>query len=159
MMSVDKVRVYFESEGFDKTIIEPELSSATVELAAQALGCEAARIAKTLSFYVGGKPILIVTAGDVKVDNRKYRELFHEKAHMIPPNEVEESVGHAPGGVCPFAVKSEVTTYLDVSLKRFITVFPAAGSGNSAVEFTPDELFVCSKSAAWIDVCKMKEEA
>lgn len=157
-MSVDKVKAYFKSIGVDKTIIEPQLSSATVELAAAALGCEAARIAKTLSFYVEGKPILIVAAGDVKVDNHKYREQFHEKAHMIPSNEVEQAVGHAPGGVCPFAVNNEVKTYLDVSLKRFTTVFPAAGSGNSAVEFMPDELAVCAKSLAWIDVCKLKEE-
>lgn len=157
-MSVEKVRAYFKSIGADKTIIEPEMSSATVELAAQALGCEAARIAKTLSFYIGGKPALIVTAGDVKVDNHKFREQFHEKAHMIPSSEVEAAVGHAPGGVCPFAVNSDVKTYLDSSLKRFKTVFPAAGSGNSAVEFTPDELAVCAKNLAWIDVCKLKEQ-
>ncbi len=157
-MSVEKVKAYFKSIGVDKTIIEPEMSSATVELAARALGCEAARIAKTLSFYVSGKPILIVTAGDVKVDNHKFREQFHEKAHMIPSCEVEQTVGHAPGGVCPFALNDGVKTYLDSSLKRFKTVFPAAGSGNSAVEFSLDELFVCAKSLAWIDVCKSKEE-
>ena len=138
----------------EKRILEFDVSSATVELAAQAVGCEPERIAKTMSFLVNEEVILIVTAGDVKIDNKKYKQYFHAKAKMIPFEEVEEYIGHAPGGVCPFAVKEGVRTYLDESLKRFETVYPAAGSANSAVRLTPQELEQCIENVTWIDVCK-----
>lgn len=130
-------------------------SSATVEEAALAVGCEPARIAKTMSFLLSGeKPILIVTAGDAKVDNKKFKAVFHEKAKMIPPDSVEAFTGHAPGGVCPFAVPEGVNVYLDVSMKRFPEIYPAAGSSNSAVRLTPQELETASGGAEWIDACK-----
>lgn len=138
----------------EERILEFDVSSATVELAAQAVGCEPERIAKTMSFLVNEEVILIVTAGDVKIDNKKYKQYFHAKAKMIPFEEVEEYIGHAPGGVCPFAVKEGVRTYLDESLKRFETVYPAAGSANSAVRLTPQELEQCIENVTWIDVCK-----
>ena len=134
--------------------MEFPVSSATVELAAQALGCEPCRIAKTLSFLVGEDPILIVTAGDVKIDNSKYRAQFGKKAKMLKPDQVEKMVGHAVGGVCPFAVKEGVKVYLDESLKRFQTVFPACGSSNSAIELTIPELEEVSGYLGWVDVCK-----
>ena len=130
------------------------MSSATVALAAQALGCEPCRIAKTMSFLVDGHAILIVTAGDVKIDNAKYKAQFGCKAKMLTPDEVEAMIGHAVGGVCPFAVNDGVTVYLDDSLKRFTTVFPACGSGNSAIELTIAELEQYSGYVSWIDVCK-----
>lgn len=129
-------------------------SSATVELAAEAVGCEPARIAKTLSFKVGDTPILIVAAGDAKIDNPKYKAQFHTKAKMLTREEVEEKIGHAVGGVCPFAVNEGVEIYLDESLKRFETVYPAAGSSNSAIQMTMEELEKYSGSSRWIDVCK-----
>lgn len=129
-------------------------SSATVELAAEAVGCEPARIAKTLSFKVGDTPILIVAAGDAKIDNPKYKAQFHTKAKMLTREEVEEKIGHAVGGVCPFAVNEGVEIYLDKSLKRFETVYPAAGSSNSAIQMTMEELEKYSGSSRWIDVCK-----
>ena len=132
-------------------------SSATVEAAAIAVGCEPARIAKTMSFLVGDEAILIVAAGDVKIDNKKYKEFFHQKAKMIPFDEVEKYVGHAPGGVCPFVIPEGVKVYLDVSLKRFEIVYPAAGTGSSAVELSVDELAKYSKMQEWIDVCKLVE--
>ena len=135
-------------------IRELDESSATVELAAQALGCEPCRIAKTLSFSVNGSPILIVAAGDAKIDNPKYKAQFGVKARMLTPDEVESLVGHAVGGVCPFGIRAGVTVYLDESLKRFATVFPACGSGNSAIELTIPELETYSGFTAWIDVCK-----
>lgn len=138
----------------EERILEFDVSSATVELAAQAVGCEPERIAKTMSFLVNEEVILIVTAGNVKIDNKKYKQYFHAKAKMIPFEEVEEYIGHAPGGVCPFAVKEGVRTYLDESLKRFETVYPAAGSANSAVRLTPQELEQCIENVTWIDVCK-----
>lgn len=138
----------------EERILEFDVSSATVELAAQAVGCEPERIAKTMSFLVNEEVILIVTAGDVKIDNKKYKQYFHAKAKMIPFEEVEGYIGHAPGGVCPFAVKEGVRTYLDESLKRFETVYPAAGSANSAVRLTPQELEQCIENVTWIDVCK-----
>ena len=138
----------------EERILEFDVSSATVELAARAVGCEPERIAKTMSFLVNEEVILIVTAGDVKIDNKKYKQYFHAKAKMIPFEEVEEYIGHAPGGVCPFAVKEGVRTYLDESLKRFETVYPAAGSANSAVRLTPQELEQCIENVTWIDVCK-----
>ena len=153
-MSVDKVKEYFGAFGIKDRVIELDLSSATVALAAKALGCEEARIAKTMSFDANGKIILIVCAGDVKIDNAKYKYRFSTKAKMLPPNEVEEKVGHGVGGVCPFAVKEGVNVYLDESLKRFKTVFPACGSSNSAIELTIEELEKYSEYIEWIDVCK-----
>lgn len=153
-MSFDKVKQYFESKGAGDKVLWLEHSSATVELAAEAIGCEPARIAKTLSFLIGEYPILIVTAGDVKVDNKKYKEIFHTKAKMIPGELVEDLIGHAPGGVCPFAIKENVKVYLDDSLKRFEIVYPDAGSGNSAVRLTLPELEHFSGSSEWIDICK-----
>lgn len=153
-MSITKVKEYFKSFGIESKVIELEQSSATVELAAAAIGCEAERIAKTLSFLVNGKGVLIVVAGDAKVDNRKYREEFHEKAKMIPAEDVETIIGHAPGGVCPFGINEKVDVYLDISIKRFSTVYPAAGSGNSAIELDITELEKYSNSKKWVDVCK-----
>lgn len=153
-MSFDKVKQFFEEQGAGDKVLWLEHSSATVELAAEAVGCEPARIAKTLSFLVEDRPILILTAGDVKVDNKKYKELFHAKAKMIPGDLVEELVGHAPGGVCPFVIKDGIDVYLDASLKRFDIVYPAAGSGNSAVRLTIPELEHFSSFKEWIDICK-----
>ena len=153
-MAIEKVKEYFSPYGLEDRVQEFEVSSATVELAAQALHCEPCRIAKTLSFLVNGNPILIVAAGDAKIDNPKYKARFVAKAKMLSPEEAKELVGHAVGGVCPFAVHEGVTVYLDESLKRFETVFPACGSSNSAIELTIKELEQYSAFAAWIDVCK-----
>ncbi len=153
-MSIEKVRAYFAAQGIENRIQEFPVSSATVELAAQALGVEGKRIAKTLSFLVGDQCVLIVAAGDAKVDNSKYKAQFHTKAKMLPHDLVPEYVGHAVGGVCPFAVKEGVAVYLDESLRRFETVFPAAGSANSAIELTIPELERYAQTAQWIDVCK-----
>ena len=153
-MSIEKVKTYFGAFGMEDRILEPEASSATVEEAANALGCEPARIAKTMSFLTGNGPILIVMAGDARTDNKKFKDEFHEKARMIPWDQVEELTGHAPGGVCPFAANSGVAVYLDESLKRFTTVFPAAGSGNSAIELTLPELEKQSLSKKWICISK-----
>lgn len=157
-MAIEKVKEYFKKYGLEDHIREFEVSSATVELAAEALQCEPCRIAKTLSFMVNGSPILIVTAGDARIDNRKYKESFEVKAKMLTPEEVEALVGHAVGGVCPFAVNEDVTVYLDESLKRFQTVFPACGSSNSAIELTIEELEKYSAFVSWVDVCKDCEE-
>ena len=153
-MSIEKVRAYFAAQGIENRIQEFPVSSATVELAAQALGVEGKRIAKTLSFLVGDQCVLIVAAGDAKVDNSKYKAKFHTKAKMLPHDLVPEYVGHAVGGVCPFAVKEGVAVYLDESLRRFETVFPAAGSANSAIELTIPELERYAQTTQWIDVCK-----
>ncbi len=153
-MAIEKVKEYFSQYGIEDRVQEFEVSSATVELAALALHCEPCRIAKTLSFLVNGDPILIVAAGDAKIDNPKYKARFAAKAKMLSPEEAKELVGHAVGGVCPFAVNEGVTVYLDESLKRFETVFPACGSSNSAIELTIKELEQYSAFAAWIDVCK-----
>lgn len=154
-MSIDKVRSYFRNLGMEQRVLEFEVSSATVELAAVAVGCEPARIAKTLSFMVGDKPNLIVAAGDAKIDNPKYKAQFGTKAKMLTPDEVAERVGHAVGGVCPFAINEGVDVYLDASLKRFETVYPACGSSNSAIGLTISELERVSEHfVAWIDVCK-----
>lgn len=153
-MSIEKVRAYFAAQGIEDRIQEFPVSSATVELAAQALGVEGKRIAKTLSFLVGDQCVLIVAAGDAKVDNPKYKAQFHTKAKMLPHDLVPEYVGHAVGGVCPFAVKEGVAVYLDESLRRFETVFPAAGSANSAIELTIPELVRYAQTTQWIDVCK-----
>ena len=139
-MSIEKVRAYFRELGMEERIMEFEVSSATVELAAQALNCEPCRIAKSLSFKIGEEPILIVTAGDVKTDNRKYKDTFGVKAKMLTHEEAASLIGHAVGGVCPFAVNDGVKVYLDESLKRFETVYPACGSSNSAIELTIAEL-------------------
>lgn len=153
-MSIEKVKAYFTGFGMADRVMEFDVSSATVELAALALGCESCRIAKTLSFLVDGRPILVVTAGDAKIDNPKYKARFGAKAKMLTPQEAETLVGHPVGGVCPFAVHEGVAVYLDESLKRFRTVFPACGSGNSAIELTIPELERYSNVAAWVDVCK-----
>ncbi len=153
-MSIERVREYFRSLGREQDILEFPVSSATVELAAQAVGVIPARIAKTLSFLVEDGCVLVVAAGDAKVDNSKYKAFFHTKAKMLTPEQAVEMTGHAVGGVCPFANPQGVKTYLDVSLRRFDTVFPAAGSSNSAIELTCPELEQYSGSLAWIDVCK-----
>ena len=153
-MSIERVREYFRSQGREQDILEFPVSSATVELAAQAVGVIPARIAKTLSFLVEDGCVLVVAAGDAKGDNSKYKAFFHTKAKMLPPEQAVEMTGHAVGGVCPFANPQGVKTYLDVSLQRFDTVFPAAGSSNSAIELTCPELEQYSGSLAWIDVCK-----
>lgn len=154
-MSIEKVRTYFAQFGREGDIREFEVSSATVELAAQAVGVEPARIAKTLSFLVEAKCVLVVCAGDTKIDNAGFKHTFHTKAKMLTPEQVVDFTGHAIGGVCPFAVDTaRVTTYLDESLKRFQTVFPAAGSSNSAIELNMEELERFSQAAGWVDVCK-----
>ena len=156
-MSIVKVREYLKDFGADGRILEFPVSSATVELAAKALGTAPARIAKTLSFRLASGVILVVLAGDAKTDNRKYRETFGEKARMLDREEAEALVGHAVGGVCPFAVNDGVKVYLDVSLKRFATVFPAAGTRNSAVEVTLPQLEAASQPAGWVDVSQIME--
>lgn len=153
-MAIESVRQYLKQWNADQEIKEFDASSATVELAAQALGCEGKRIAKTLSFELKETCILIVAAGDAKVDNAKYKAEFGAKARMLTAQEVEEKTGHAVGGVCPFAVKAGVTVYLDKSLKRFDTVFPACGSSNSAIELTIPRLEEYSGYKKWVDVCK-----
>lgn len=154
-MSIDKVREYFKTKGMEERIQEFESSSATVALAAKALHCEESRIAKTLSFHIGEKVILIVAAGDAKIDNAKYKAQFGTKAKMLSFEEAEPLIGHAVGGVCPFAVNEGIETYLDLSLKRFDTVFPACGSANSAIELSIQELEQYSGFVTWIDVCKI----
>ena len=154
-MAIERVKAFFKERGMAERIQEFEVSSATVQLAAQALHCEPCRIAKTLSFLVDGKPILIVAAGDAKIDNPKYKTQFGAKAKMLTPEEVETLVGHAVGGVCPFGINDGVAVYLDKSLKRFETVFPACGSSNSAIELTIPELEEHSGSGQWIDVTKL----
>lgn len=156
-MSIEKVREFFKPYGLEAAIMEFDVSSATVELAAVALGCAPERIAKTLSFALGDRVILIVTAGDVKIDNAKYKAQFGAKARMLLPQEVALKTGHAAGGVCPFAVPDGVAVYLDVSLKRFATVFPACGSSNSAIEMSPADLEKYARPAGWIDVCKNRQ--
>ena len=153
-MAIEKVREYFKQWGMEDQILEFEVSSATVELAAQALHCEGKRIAKTLSFMLEEGPILIVAAGDARIDNAKYKAYFNKKAKMLTPEEAETLIGHAVGGVCPFGINAGVVVYLDESLKRFDTVFPACGSGNSAIELTPEALYKYANAKCWIDVCK-----
>lgn len=157
-MSIEKGKEYFRRFGMEDRVREFPVSSATVELAAQALGVEGARIAKTLSFTVGEQPILILMAGDVKVDNKKYKEKFHVKAKMMSAEQLDEFVGHKIGGVCPFGIKDGVDVYLDESLKRFETVFPAVGSSNSAIELTIPELEKYSNCKEWICISKMQNE-
>ena len=155
-MAIETVREYFKKFGIEDRIREFDVSSATVELAAKALGCEPCRIAKTLSFDVQGGAVLVVCAGDAKISNPKFKAQFQTKAKMLAYDEVERLVGHAVGGVCPFAVNDGVQVYLDRSLERFDTVFPACGSANSAVELTIDELERYSSFAAWVDVCQVQ---
>lgn len=153
-MSIEKVRAYFKEKGIEGRIREFAISSATVPLAAKALNCEESRIAKTLSFHVGERVILVVTAGDAKINNAKYKAQFGTKAKMLSHDEAEPLLGHAVGGVCPFAVKEGVEVYLDVSMQRFSTVFPACGSSNSAIELSLKELEEYSGFVKWVDVCK-----
>lgn len=157
-MAIEKVREYFKSFGMEDRILEFQTSSATVELAAEAAGCEPARIAKTLSFKVNDACVLIVAAGDAKVDNSKYKAQFQTKAKMLSADEALTMIGHAVGGICPFAVNAGVKVYLDVSMKRFATVFPACGSSNSAIELTIAELERYSNYIEWVDVCKSWQE-
>ena len=157
-MAIDKVREYFKQFGIEDRILEFPVSSATVELAAVAVGTKPERIAKSMSFMLDDGPIVVVMAGDARVDNRKFKDTFHKKAKMLTFEEAENLVGHAPGGVCSFAVNDGVKCYLDESLRRFTTVFPACGSSNSAIEFTCEELekYSCPP-ASWVDVCKLPE--
>ena len=159
-MSIQKVREYFKQFGIEDRIREFDVSSATVELAAVAVGVEGARIAKSMSFKVGEEPIIIVVAGDAKVDNSRYKAQFHTKAKMLTHEEAHELIGHDVGGVCPFALPADVKTYLDESLRRFDTVFPAVGSAASAIELTCDQLERCcgTNFVSWVDVCKGWQE-
>ena len=156
-MSIEKGRAYFRTLGIEDRVLEFDVSSATVELAAKAVGVEGARIAKTLSFKAPEGCILILAAGDARIDNHRFKETFHMKAKMLTADEVLELVGHPVGGVCPFGCNEGVPVYLDESLKRFETVFPAVGSANSAIELNLDELFRYSKAIEWVNVCKLPE--
>ena len=156
-MSIEKVKAYFKRFNMEDKVIVLEQSSATVELAAKALGIEEARIAKTMSFLIDENPILVVAAGDTKIDNKKYKEKFHTKAKMIPFDFVEKYIGHTPGGVCPFGINDNINVYLDNSLKRFQTVFPAAGSSNSATKLNITGHTKYSNSEEWVDICKIRE--
>ncbi len=156
-MSIEKGRAYFRHFGMEDRVREFDVSSATVELAALALGVDGARIAKTLSFKKDDSCILILAAGDARIDNHKFKEKFHMKAKMLAPDEVLSLVGHPVGGVCPFGINDGIDVYLDESLKRFETVFPAVGSGNSAIELDLDELYKYSNAIEWLDVCKLPE--
>ena len=153
-MSIAAVKEYFKKFGLETQVREFEISSATVELAAQALDVRPERIAKTLSFSQGESCILVVTAGDARVDNQKFKATFSMKARMLAPDEVLRLTGHAVGGVCPFAIPENIPVYQDESLKRFETVFPACGSSNSAIELTCSELFKFANAVEWVDVCK-----
>ena len=153
-MAIEPVKAYFKTLGIEEKVMELDTSSATVELAANALGVVPGRIAKTLSFKTDENAILVVTAGEAKIDNSKFKQAFGTKAKMLTPDEVIEKVGHAVGGVCPFAIHENVPVYLDISMKRFDTIFPACGSSNSAIELTCGELFEYSKAIKWVDVCK-----
>ena len=157
-MAIEKVKAYFRNYGMEERVLELDMSSATVELAAQALHCQPERIAKTLSFLVDGRAVLVVAAGDAKIDNAKYKAQFAAKAKMLSPQEAEAMVGHAVGGVCPFGIPDTVSVYLDESMRRFETVFPAAGSSNSAIELNMEELMRYSCAKEWIDVCKGWQE-
>jgi len=156
-VSIEKGRAYFRALGIEERVLEFDVSSATVELAAKALGVEGARIAKTLSFKAPDGCLLVLAAGDARTDNHKFKDTFHVKAKMLTADEVLELVGHPVGGVCPFGCNEGVPVYLDESLKRFETVFPAVGSANSAIELNLDELYRYSKALGWVDVCKLPE--
>lgn len=157
-MALETAKAYLEERGYGDRIQVFDVSSATVELAAMAVGTEPARIAKSLTFKVDEKPVMILAAGDAKINNPKYKAFFHKKAKMLTREEVNEFIGHDVGGVCPFGIKDGVDVYLDVSMKRFDKVYPACGSANSAVELTPDELEAISGCNGWIDVCSIPEE-
>ncbi len=157
-MAIDKVKAYFETFSIADRIIEFDVSSATVELAAQALKVAGQRIAKTLSFRKEDGCLLVVTAGDAKVDNAKFKQTFQMKARMLSPDDALRLTGHAVGGICPFAVNEGIEIYLDVSLKRFATVFPACGSSNSAIELTLEELELYAQTQQWVDVCALPVE-
>lgn len=156
-MAIEKVREFFKSYGIEDRIREFDVSSATVALAAEALGCEPGKIAKSLSFKVGEGAILIIASGNARVDNHKYKETFGTKAKMLTPDEAETLIGHAVGGVCPFAINDGVKVYLDNSLRAYDTIFPACGSSNSAIELTIGELEKYSRPVAWVDVTKQPE--
>lgn len=156
-MSLEKAKEHLSEYGRDRDVLEFDVSSATVELAAKAIGCAPERIAKTLSFMVDDGVALVVCAGDARVANPKFKEAFHYKAKMVDPEKAEELIGHAVGGVCPFGVNDGCKIYLDESLRRFETVFPACGSSNSAIELTPDELEELTPGSTWVDVCKLPE--
>ena len=158
-MAIEAVKAFFRQHGMENRILESAQSSATVALAAQAFGTEERRIAKSLSFLLGDKAILVVAAGDAKVSNQKYRARFGAKAKMLTPEQVHDMIGHDVGGVCPFAINENVDVYLDETLRRFQTVFPACGSSNSAIELTLPELETYSGSKGWVDVCKLPDEA
>lgn len=153
-MSIEKAKAYLGSWGLEDQVREFDVSSATVELAAKALGTQEKRIAKTMSFHLGDRDILIVAAGDARIDNRKFKDFFKTKARMIPPHEVKERIGYDVGGVCPFGINPGISVYLDCSLKRFSTVFPACGTASSAVELSPDRLQEILPESQWVDVCK-----
>ncbi|WP_301872147.1 YbaK/EbsC family protein [uncultured Dialister sp.] len=153
-MSFERVKNYLAPFGLADRCIDLKDSSATVALAAQALGTEEARIAKTMSFLLDDTPLIVVVAGDARVDNHKFKEIFHKKAKMIPGADCEKYIGHRPGGVCPFDLPDTVPVYLDVSMKRFDIVYPAAGTDHSAVKLTLEELEKASRSRGWVDVCK-----
>lgn len=155
-MGIEQARAYLRQWGIQDQILEFDSSSATVELAAQALRCEPGRIAKTLSFLVDGHAVLIVAAGDTKIDNAKFKAQFHTKAKMLTPEQAVELVGHAIGGVCPFGVNEGVRVYLDLSLQRFDIVYPACGSSNSAIALSPSQLERYSGCLGWVDVCKLR---
>ncbi len=154
-MAFENVKKYFDQVGMGSRIKVMEQSTATVEQAANAIGCAPEKIAKTMSFLLGEEAILVVTAGDARVDNKKFKTTFGQKAKMIPGELVESYIGHKPGGVCPFAINSNVNVYLDISLKRFEVIYPAAGSSQSAVELSLDELEHHSASKDWVDVCNV----
>ncbi|NLY20253.1 MAG: YbaK/EbsC family protein [Tissierellia bacterium] len=153
-MSIERARKYFSEMGIEDRVREFEVSSATVEKAAEAVGCEPMRIAKSLSFMIKGVPTIVVVAGEARIDNRKFKDEFLAKAKMIDPNELEELVGHEMGGICPFGIKDGVDVFLDISLKLFETVFPACGSDNSAIELSIEEMEKYSNYIKWVDVCK-----
>lgn len=157
-MSIERARAHLSKYNLQDRIREFDVSSATVELAAAALGVEGARIVKTLSYLVDGNAVLIAAAGDIRVDNRKFKDTFHTKAKMLTAEQAGEMIGHNVGGVCPFGVNEGVKVYIDVSVKRFETVFPAAGSSNSAVELTIPELEMASEAVGWVDLAKVVEE-
>ena len=158
-MAFEEAKAYLDERGYGERVRVFDVSSATVELAALAVGTEPERIAKSLTFLVEDRPVMILAAGDVKIDNGKYKGYFHKKARMLTREEVHEMIGHDVGGVCPFGIKDGVDVYLDVSLKRFDKVYPACGSANSAVELTPEELETLSGGRKWIDVCRIPETA
>ncbi len=158
-MSLDKTRAHLKEYGLENRIRELDQSSATVELAAAAIGCEPGMIAKTMAFIQNEGPVLVLAAGDVRIDNKKYKAVFQQKAKMIPWDDVEQYIGHAPGGVCPFGVKPDVRVYLDESLKKYEVVYPAAGSDHSMVKLNIEELERCSGSMGWVLISKEREKS